>query len=549
MIACVLASTNSIKILCAYLNNEVYSYLYIIPISIAILYYGLFSGERIGFTDKSLYTGVVLLFLSLLSLYYSARTPFIDQLVVLSLVLGVYSLVLMLTAGYRLAKSLYVIPFILLAVPLPLAFVFDLTAYLTRATSYLAIGLARVLGVSLHYTVVNGQQVVVIDTPGGKAYLSIAPVCSGIIGLTSVLGVSPVIAFLAYRARVDRVLKKIAILVIGLLVLTVLMFIANVLRLALVFATTSWFGLGIGYGLFHYTPEIVFIPPIAYVVIKVIEKIGNGIDLSLQKPVISISGDKLVLYTSVCFVIASIAPLIIIGSTLTINTPEQYFINTYSGPPRLIDKRAVVVEDLFSEYNRSFIVRYIGRNPEWEELLGATTRVHEYVFIDYSSGVEFHVFIEFSQVATHIHVWELCLKWQGITNFTAGAITFVSPDNEYIADVREINFTHGLTHGYIIYWRDNVYTENGLEFFRYSIVVTNTTYPVSPYYMDIARDIARNTWMKLLNTSYIVYSVETINESVLLYTLLYYIVAVMVYGAIGSNKLLVVKKYLFRKKH
>ena len=276
----------------------------------------MFSGERIGFTDKSLYTGVVLLFLSLLSLYYSARTPFIDQLVVLSLVLGVYSLVLMLTAGYRLAKSLYVIPFILLAVPLPLAFVFDLTAYLTRATSYLAIGLARVLGVSLHYTVVNGQQVVVIDTPGGKAYLSIAPVCSGIIGLTSVLGVSPVIAFLAYRARVDRVLKKIAILVIGLLVLTVLMFIANVLRLALVFATTSWFGLGIGYGLFHYTPEIVFIPPIAYVVIKVIEKIGNGIDLSLQKPVISISGDKLVLYTSVCFVIASIAPLIIIGLSL-----------------------------------------------------------------------------------------------------------------------------------------------------------------------------------------------------------------------------------------
>ncbi len=527
-------NTNSLAILNAYLNNEVYSYLYITPLSVAILLYGMVSRENIGISLKSLLTGLALLYLALLSLYCSARTPYIDQLLVLTIVLGVYGLVIMFIGGYNLKKILLVTPFILLAIPIPLAIVFDLSAYLTRITGHLAVGLAKLLGTTLEYTVREGQQVVVINTPDGKAYLSLAPVCSGIIGLTSVLGVSPVIAFLAYRVNRREWYKKIGIFFIGMTVLTVLMFLANVLRLTIVFITTSYFGISIGYGLFHYTPEIVFIPPIAYIVIRVVEKIGNGIDLSFKPPRIVI-GSKHLFYKQVGFIVACILPLMLISSALSIASPNQYFINTYEGPPALIDKKGVVYENLFSEYSREFTIRYIGRNPNWEELLGSTTRVHEYLLIMLERGVEYHVYIEFSQQASQIHIWELCLKWQGITNFTSRRMTLVSPDQRYLADASEINFTHGLTHGYIVYWRDKVYTENGLEYFRFSVIVTNTS-PVDPIYKHLALQITRDMWVKFLNTSYLVYSVQTINEDIVLYSTVYYTIVSIVYVVSTSTR-------------
>lgn len=73
------------------------------------------------------------------------------------------------------------------------------------------------------------------------------------------------------------------------IVLAVLMFLANSLRLALVFYTTSVFGREVGYGLFHYTPEVVLVFPVAFFALKAAEIFSGKMNIGLPLPPVRLS--------------------------------------------------------------------------------------------------------------------------------------------------------------------------------------------------------------------------------------------------------------------
>ncbi len=527
---------STINIYVNYVSNELYSYLYVSPISFIIYIVLGLAGRRLTINNYSIIAGSLYIALSLIFIVVAFEYGYIDLFLPLSYLILVYGFFILLFGGENLR---FLIPStILLAtmIPIPPTSIFDITARLTRITGYYAISLARIMGTSLEYTSYHGYQVVIVNTPSRQVMFSLAPVCSGIIGLTSVLAVTSIIVLIGLRTSFKRLGFKLLLIALGLIILTLLMFLANVVRLALVFTLTHYLGYEIGYGLFHYTPEIVFIPPIAYITIKFMDKIGRGYTIDFSFPRIAYSRGLYVLSVAILFMI--LIPLSLALYHLDYSIPRYVFVNTHEGPPMILNRSSLTEFPVLSGNH----VSYVGREPSWEQLLGPTTRVHHYR-VEFTGLPDITVFVEFSKVSSQIHAWEICLKWQGIENFTARSIYIGLPELGYVRNLILINFTHEDMEGVIIYWRDKVYTEDGIEYYRVSVIVAGRD--IFKHYREVydaIYGIARSIWIRSVYGSYSVYGLSVVRKVELSYIALTYIGISITLAVIEVGMYLVMRK-------
>ncbi len=521
-----LLNRDVITLYTGYLGNDLYNYLYVSPIAFALLIVLWLGGREAGYTPESFILGIIFIGLSGLALLKAYTTGLIDFFLPLSFILVLYGAYTIFFAGRNVGFTIAASLFMLTMIPIPPSYIFNLTAVLTRLTGSAAIALSKLMGVGLEYTTISGYQVVIVYSPTGPVHFSLAPVCSGIIGLTSVLAVTPLLFLIALKSSIRSRVGKLGLFVLGSTVLSILMFLGNILRLSLVFTLTYYFGKDIGYGLFHYTPEIVLVFPIAYVTVKVMDKLGHGYSIDFRPPKLNYGVTGALLLT---FLVAiSLIPVLTISSRLEQTVPPAFYVDTHNGPPKLLNRANLSIEPALPVPTAV----YMGRQSSWEEMLGPTTRVHFYR-IDGEEGVPIYVYIEFSKYPSQIHVWEICLEWQGITNHTSRSIIVTESKLHYSRNLVIVNFTHKGMQGIIVYWRDKVYTEDGVEYFRVSVIASGRGIlkNYSLYIGDMI-DIAKRIWVLSLLASYSVYGLSIIGLQELNIVTTYYILIAIFYATI-----------------
>ena len=489
-------SRSSLQAWLRYADTELYSYLYITPLVAALLTIFILGDKRLGPDTVSGSAAALVAAAALGIILIGFETFFIEQVLILSMILLVYSTLVAVAGRGSLRSVLALSPLVLLMVPPPQYYVYIVSSHLTNIVGRLSYRLALMMGARVELLERYGILVAKVVEPGGKSvFFEIAPVCSGVIGFLSVAAVSPLIIYIAYRGERSRLHRAVAA-VLGVLVLALLMFAANVLRLALVFYMTHLYGYSIGYGLFHYTPEIVLILPVAYIAIRLVEAVAGKYTLTLRLPRLKPPENIMALGLLIAIVIPAASAL----AASDIRTPDAVFVNTVQGPPALLFHGEEKPRPLIANSTNIHIL-YIGRERSWEKSLGPTTRVHFYR--GDMGNKTIYIYIEFSRKPSQIHMWELCLWWQNITVYGSIFINYYDERADYAMLVDNVYYGKGMLRGTLIYWRDIVYTENGLEYFRATIMYNRYDgRNVTEQDVKLINKTAYTIWYRAISASY-----------------------------------------------
>ncbi len=531
----------------SYATMELYNYLTITPIIIFIILIPFLRKTSSSISAKK-YLLYLLFYLGGAGLvfYSTVSETYADQLIIGGMITLLYSIILLFVDEKLLFRILLVFPAIIIMVPLPSGFVFNFSAILTRIVLSIAIPLTRLAGVPIYISESSGYLIVNVMHNNNYVPFHIAPVCSGIIGLFSVYAMVPLMIFIGLSGE-KKLSRRIIGGIIGSILLAILMFFANVIRLFSVFYFTSLYGIDVGYGIFHYTPELVMIIPIVFIVIKILDYISGNVKIIVSfknnqdndgktgKNVSIFSRKTLALFILPLLLLTPLAIPLIQTSYLT---PSIIFVDTYKGPILLFNITEGVKKDFVPLHYHNIRFKYMGRIREFEESLGPTTRVHIYRGL-YGYGKVLDIYVEFSHQPSGIHVWELCLWWQNM-NVTPTRIMFFSDrSGEIRFIVRELNFSARYMHGYLIYWRDKVYTEDGIEYSRVTVMITSMNRKINVNDIKLVKSLSRLLVMKELDASYakygkvsgfdINYYYSTILPSAIIITILYFIVIDNVY--------------------
>ncbi len=510
-IAYILVTLGFWKVWMGYANTELYNYLWITPFIWLLVFY---LAARGIFSVSGMYSGVASIILMVIGIYFYVDAPYsplIDQELLVGTVLTGSSILILVSGREKLLDALILV-FVtvatgLLLVPPPTGWIFDLSAFLTRLLLYMAIPAARAIGASLSYTERGGSLLVTVSSPDGPVHYDIAPVCSGVIGFMSVVAVAPLIIYASLKGS-SSVKRRILAGSTGFILLAIGMFLANVVRLALVFYTTWLWGKEIGYNLFHYSPEVVLILPIAYLAVKYVEKIVQGYSFDIPRPSF-IGPIRITHIIAFLLIFISIIP---ISFSYNYSTSNYLFVNIDRGPPRILDRGQGITEDFISTQNTMGLsFKYYGRIHEWEKELNPTTRIHffRHTFGN-NSGRTLDIYVEYSMVGSGIHVWEVCLPWQNISIYNMSWPIFRDPSDRFLQEVWYIRYGKGVFNGVLIYWRDKVYTSRGVEYFRLTVMLNNYYGNITDEDSELVRRIAYNLWLTSLKTSYSIRSIESI---------------------------------------
>jgi len=473
-----------------YATLELYSYLIITPIVIGLLYYELIDWLELSFSMWKLIVFITQYLMgAFLLLLSNIHENISDQLIIAGTILIVNSIVSLYIPKGKIYLSIVMTPVSLIMVPLPQWIVYQVSAVLTRYLLKLAIPFSSLIGVPLEVGEYSGFTIVRVIHNNQYVDFNIAPICSGVIGLFSVLAVSPLIIYLNLKGT-HSLKRRILGSIISIVVFTILMFLANVLRLTLVFLFTHLYGFEIGYNFFHYTPELIIIIPIIIVIVKIINLISGNPRFIFQRKTPRINNVNERKYLGFIPLLLLI-PLAIPFVNVSLQTPTLIFTDTDNGPVTLLNvsngEKQLFIPPI---YNRIRIV-YIGRQYEMEQGLGPTHRIHLYRGILKNHGF-LDIYVEFSTHPT-IHIWELCLWWQNITVINTTVKTISIYNGSILFSFEEIYYSGEQLNGFLISWRYKYYSEKGIEPARFTIMVNKPpSFSITREDVEFAEQLAIN---------------------------------------------------------
>jgi len=523
-----------------YSSLELYSYLLVTPIVSGLIYASVLRKPLLDLSYTKLLLHALLYVMSGLALFSSTIfEDYADQLTILGAILIVNSAVVLYIPSSYVLKAVPALLTPLIMIPLPQWVVYQLSAILTRQVLSIAVPATRMLGVPVSLTEAGGYIVVGVKTGNSLAQFDIAPVCSGVIGLFSVLAASPLIIYASLNGSA-KIGRKILGGVVGVISLAILMFLANTLRLIMVFYFTSIYGYDVGYNIFHYTPELVLVIPIALASLKIADKIACNITFNPLKnrgeiPEGGTRGN--VKYLAILPVIV-LLPVILPLLNTSIQAPHRVFVNTVEGPVMIFDVSKGVKYSFIPERVGNVAITYIGRDIEVEKSLSPTHRIHLYRGV-LSRTAFLDIYVEFSEQAS-IHIWELCLQWQNMSVYSSRVFSVEDPSSGMVFSGREVFYGNQFMKGYLISWRGRYYTEKGVEYARFTVMVNVLASNVTEYEVSFVRDLARKLVVESLEESLSKYSrVSGFNFNyylvvVLPFTLVYYL-TLYIYVKAGSR--------------
>ncbi len=496
-----------------YASSELFNYLFITPIILLIIYFYI-TDKIILFIDKlNIIVFLILITTSIYLYVYAPYTQYIDQyLVAGSVIAGIAILSLFLHIERVVKRITYVLILILLGlllIPVPVGIVFDVSAYLTRYILDYSIPLAKIMGTRLETFERGGLVIVRVFYRNSFYDYHIAPICSGIIGMFSVLAVAPLLLAVAFTGS-KRLIFRIIGGAVSIVLLAVLMFATNILRLALVFYTTSVFGKEIGYGLFHYSSEIILILPIAYLVIKLLVLFVGKYSFTIRFPKITYPNPQSTLL-HIIVVFTALSLLAPIAYSYDYSNPSTFFVNLDNGPPKLFNVGNGTVSNFIPDRFDDVVFTYYGRIKAWEKTLDPSTRIHMFRSILGNGTRNIDIYVEFSNRGSGIHVWEICLPWQNMSVYNTSWVILRSRDGSILRQVWFLKYGKGMLHGALFYWRDKVYSGSGVKYFRLTIMINNYIgRNVTEKEVSLIYRLTYMLWLKSLDASYSIHGTRSV---------------------------------------
>lgn len=386
------------------LKMENYSYLIaIIPISIAVLYKLLTNEFEIEGINVFRLIGSVSLFLFSILFYLLGDiiNEFFLEFKALSIVCLLWSSLALFFRPKNFAIAYLSIAILLTFVPIPRQAIDYLSSILTRVV-------ASVVSTITSTQVVEREGMLMLlvkDATGVNSLFEIAPVCSGVVSILSILTIAPLIAYFAIISSSPKA-KKFIYACASLAIAVVIVFIGNLIRLILIIELAKHIGSEVALMFFHYTPSIIYVAIATFLAIYTISKFlsmpkankqSSSITIKFVKPSLSFYL-AIATYAILLITYNSVTPLIS-AATLT-----QFSISVAS-LPQLLEKPATAILN-----SSNILILHDIPEPRISESLGvpAVRRI----ILEYNA-TQFVGYIEVADTPTKFHGWYVCVTAQG----------------------------------------------------------------------------------------------------------------------------------------
>jgi exosortase/archaeosortase family protein len=389
-------------------EDELYGYLLLI-IPLTIFFIAKLIAEKFALKGLSIERFLAFLIVFQLSLLLYIVSLTINEEILLirsiSFVMLIWGILILLFKPNNLLSSL--ILFILLAflIPVPRGVIDAISVHLSR---FAAITTSYLTGATL----VEKNNVILLSTPDNHGVLrefNVAYVCSGIISLSAVLSLLPLNIYILYVSRSGNTRKLLA-LTLSIILGSSIVFLCNILRLALIVWITRIAGFESAVEFFHTLPSTFYsslgVLASFYILYKFLlrENVPKGLDKDQGMKTINnhINYNVGVNYK----IIGSILILLLLIPTYYYAT-GQYIVHESVKIPSLQTLISSIGKHVF---NNKVRVLSETPTPALAALLGAS--IVKLVNLEYKN-ILFYGYVELAESPTRYHSWSVCLTFQG----------------------------------------------------------------------------------------------------------------------------------------
>ena len=298
---------------------------------------------------------------------------------------------------FREASSFILVLTSMALVPLPASLLDSVSIWLSRFLGRLA---ARMLGAEYVSTPLGSY--IYVAGPHGVSRLDVTLACSGIVSLSSILAVAPIIAYIVSRSSGSGFRKTIA-LAASLVVAVAAVLLGNLARIVLVAREVSKGATGQLLAVFHQAPSAIYVAVAILLAVIVAQRIAGGwrpVSRAEEPPGSWPSG---VFVAFVGVVLFSVALFSLVASA----TPPSH-LGGVSGNITSFTELASNPSIILTRAN--ITVLHAAPDKRIAAILGETNVVS--ALIQYN-GSRYQAYIELAESPTRFHSWSVCLGYQG----------------------------------------------------------------------------------------------------------------------------------------
>jgi len=387
-------------------TSEEFSYI-VIALTIAFVLFGL-RGDRLH-VDCSLRISRILLALALTSvaiLFRALSTLFIeyrDVLCSISMTVYIACLVICVYGERGLRELSVALIALVFATPLP-------RPLLDRASLALSKFVGLIVSFITGASYVSGKSTyLVVQGPEGKVMLEIAAACSGIVSISSIIAVVPILLVLLERIRDWK--TKIKAITLGLAVGVGVAFLGNVVRIALIVEEARRHGLERALDLFHSTPSIIYASLATIATFLVVDKYVRKryrIEPERRRGIEVFSG-RYYLKTLVSMLFALLVTIAVVVATPTIVEVGAQGISKPVAHLELYTYSYVVENLPHVVFTKNLTLIQVRSVPYLANILGSSIVEQFYALYRNKAVVGY---LEVGEAPYRFHSWTICLSAQ-----------------------------------------------------------------------------------------------------------------------------------------
>jgi len=375
--------------------SEEYSYLTVVFLVLVIVASTTLSEAEVLEKPRISRILVALIYFASSGILWSLSTTLVENVFVLrtaSLVIFIWGLASLLYSVNGLKTLFHFLITLLFLIPIPRDFLEQLAVYLSKNVGYVA-------------SIITGSEFV---AQGSRVYLNygsgkfeIVYGCSGIVGLSSIVALTPL---LLYVVRNTRSLKrKVLAVILGIGTGALVAYIGNVLRVSAIVWIARGMGADIALKFFHSTPSIIYASVATVASFIVASKIAKPSPTSANRRCGVYSNKPKLASLLLFFITAVTASLILLTITAPYAPPSKAELKVYSYDYIVSHMNSLA----FSNKTKVLFSKPV---PALTRLLGSS--IVNSVRISFE-GETYSGYVEFAETPARFHGWWVCLTYQG----------------------------------------------------------------------------------------------------------------------------------------
>lgn len=290
-----------------------------------------------------------------------------------------------------------------LLIPVPTSVIDALTPQLSRVVGRIAALLAGAV-----YVEKPGFSQIIVESGSGEVAFSVETVCTGIVTLSNVFSVFPILLYLPI-ASLGTVKKKMLASIASLTAALVIGFAGNLVRVVLVILGVKFMGPDIGLTLFHYSPSIIYSSISIIVAVLLIKRFLGGSILNVSRLHIITPESPRLMITSLFLTL--LVSTIFIGTVLAVQRGLE------EAPPRGLKLELEDLEEFLNHpsrylWNSSDVTVLSETYDEFLTRVLGALKVYRVVFSQ-NNSITYTGYVEIVDTPARLHTWQLCLTLQG----------------------------------------------------------------------------------------------------------------------------------------